>query len=125
MGSANNCSSCPTGIIYYIIGTVLYNGACTASCPANYFNISNVCETCGNCVSCTSVTICTQCLPGYFMFNSVCYSVCPPQGIPDTNNMICVPCDSSCLTCSGTTTNCSSCKGGTYLYTGINYNNNR
>ena len=52
------------------------------------------------------------------MFNGVCYSSCPPQGIADPATFTCTPCDSSCLTCSGTITSCTSCKGGTYLYTG-------
>lgn len=33
--------------------------------------------------------------------------------------MTCTQCDSSCFTCSGITTNCTSCKGGTYLYKSV------
>ena len=102
------------------------------------------CKPCdSNCKTCQgTATICTSCETSYFLHeaSSVCYQACPAPtwgdsntgkcettctkmneyGIPnefgdESDNRLCKPCDSSCLTCSETPTCCTSCAANLFL----------
>lgn len=63
---------------------------------------NNICNQCsGNCASCVGQDACYKCKDGYFL-------------VTDDNSEtgMCEVCDSACLTCSGTSTTCTSCANG-------------
>ena len=111
---SSSCLTCPsTGTMYYD------DGACESACPAGkYPDASNTCQACDvSCATCSAgvATSCTSCLPGGELDPSAgtCTTVCPlsmflvvESGQPDG----CVNCNSTCQTCLGSSTNCTSCK---------------
>ena len=104
-------------------------GKCLTSCPAGYYGdpITYQCTKCpANCLTCTSATSCSTCpiLPVTttttststtmttstfpYLYKNWCYGVCPDGYYPDSTNN-CQLCDSNCLTCGGSSTNCTTC----------------
>ena len=71
--SANNCTSCNTGLI-------LYNGLCYASCPSSVpYLINNECVSCdiANCKTCSNA-LCGSCQTGYLLIQYLqCIQNCP------------------------------------------------
>lgn len=50
------------------------------------------------------------------MFEGACYTNCPDGYTEESVSEICILCDSTCATCSGTlATECLSCKGALFL----------
>ncbi|SCV69482.1 BQ2448_2502 [Microbotryum intermedium] len=53
---------------------------------------------------------CSACIPGSYLFQGICYNPCPNGTAVSTDETSCVPCDSSCSTCFGSSANsCLSC----------------
>lgn len=86
---------------------------------------NGTCRPCdGKCLVCVGTTTnCTSCKSIYKLLNgNTCVDVCPNGTVETTqagvNNNVCLPCVAPCATCSGTTTNCTSCLVGPnpYLY---------
>jgi hypothetical protein len=70
-----------------------------AKCATGYYLKSNSCVKCeGNCASCLGKGACVKCSPGYYL-------------VKDTGSTtgICMQCDESCLTCTDTSKQCTSC----------------
>lgn len=73
------CSNCTnSSLCLNCAASYLYNGACTASCPAQTFANSGTCQAClPPCFNCTSNFTCLSCLPTLIYFHSYCVSACP------------------------------------------------
>lgn len=62
------------------------------------------------CKSCNSSTYCFDCLVNTDkIYNNLCYDTCPIFTYTALNGS-CQSCDSKCITCTGSSTNCTSCK---------------
>ena len=78
-------------------------------------------ESCKKCTD-TTKTGCTECSSGLYLLasNNSCIACNSGSYVPE--GQYCVPCDSSCKSCSvgNSPTNCTSCFNGRYLYEGNN-----
>ncbi|RDB30292.1 Proprotein convertase subtilisin/kexin type 5 [Hypsizygus marmoreus] len=121
-GTSNDCIVCGSG--RYSI-----NGACVAAnsdgiCDGSNFIADNNKKECDSCdAKCTSCKIpnfngastvnqaqCTGCLPGFVLSNGKCLESCPSGTfISPQDNLTCIPCDTACSTCAGTSTFCLTC----------------
>ncbi|KAF7323850.1 Growth factor receptor domain-containing protein [Mycena kentingensis (nom. inval.)] len=120
--TSNDCILCASG-------TFLLNNTCVSAdnngvCAGTALIANNnkgECDSCGaKCTSCkipnftTASTInqlqCTGCVTGFFLSNGTCVPQCPSGTFvsPD-DNFTCTLCDSSCTTCTGSSTFCLSC----------------
>ena len=103
---STNCDTCASN-------RTLQSGECL--CPTGYYDGSSVaCQLCvATCVNCTSSlsTSCTACNSLYLRsLTSTPSGSCQcNNGYYDSGALICQLCSSKCLTCTGTSTNCSSC----------------
>lgn len=66
------------------------------------------------CATCYNVYFCKTCSVGIY-YNKVCVTSCPSGTIYNSTSNECVSCTKSCLTCSVTTSNCTSCISGYYF----------
>ncbi|CAA7268508.1 unnamed protein product [Cyclocybe aegerita] len=121
-GSSNDCVVCAPNLF-------TLNGACV---PANSDGIcqgvdliadnnKRECDTCGaKCTKCripnfsVASTVdqkqCTECLPGFFLNNGACVETCPSgTTVSSQDDKTCIPCNSSCSSCAGTSTFCLTC----------------
>jgi hypothetical protein len=110
---------------------------CTQTCPSKTYGdpTTKVCQNCPqSCATCTSPSNCQTCegtavlafdnmcyyqcnSTDIYSYNNQCYSACPTGTYLTDNGIICSNCASMCLTCNGTSTNCTSCLG-MYNYQG-------
>lgn len=89
---------------------------CYDICPSRYYEQTTTmtCQTCAKyycykCNSSTAAASCTSC-NATLDFRTLVSGVCQPlPGYYDTGNSTAQPCNSNCLTCSGTSTLCTSC----------------
>ena len=131
-GASTTCLTCTyvntINIVY------LYQAKCVVTCPGGYWPNSTVsldhqCSLCHQyCTVCTGPTNieCSSCgnitSPSFIMlykdrYSTTCNPTCPNgQYIDSIINNLCVPCDPKCLLCLGSSTNCSKCALGYYLY---------
>lgn len=109
-GTPNTCTGC-TGTLY------LSGSQCISVCPdGKYENtVTNLCAPCdaGCLLTCDiNATNCVGgCKLGYSKINATsneCVNQCPSGRVNNTLTGVC-ECSSSCLTCSGTLSNCTSC----------------
>ena len=143
-----NCATCEVNSTFCLtctyVNTItivyLYENACIITCPSGYWMNSTVqtdhqCSTCHEyCTVCTGPTNieCSQCgnqtvngtLIQYYKDQSTttCNPTCPDgQYIDDLVPNRCVPCDSSCVRCNVSSTNCFQCSfTGYFLYEPLN-----
>ena len=84
--SANNCTSCNTGLI-------LYNGLCYASCPPSVpYLVNNECVSCdiANCKTCSNA-LCGSCQAGYLLIQYLqCIQNCPSGQTYNASILECV-----------------------------------
>ncbi|KAF8970460.1 insulin-like growth factor binding protein [Flammula alnicola] len=121
-GTSNDCIICAAG-------TFTNNGGCVSANSVGVCQGTNLiadnnkreCDSCG--ATCTQCEIpafsvastvdqkqCTACLPGFFLSNGTCVENCPSgTTISSQDNLTCIPCDSSCTTCAGSSTFCLTC----------------
>lgn len=107
-----NCTACS-------LPKSLYLSQCLSICPSGYYSNNNTCVSCmSNCAACTSSTLCSICsLPYVLSFSSAttsnCLAACPNGTIATIDSVnfsyICSACSNNCLTCSVTTSHCTSC----------------
>ena len=93
------CVQCGTGC-----STCSSSSVCTVCLPGFYLN-GEICEPCdNNCLTCeTSATHCLSCDTGTnfdILHNDACLENCPNKYFLDITGQNCLPCDSTCLTCS-------------------------
>lgn len=113
--SPDYCFSCISSF-KYTPGT----GECTSQCPNGYYWDGSICIRCKyNCGTCKNIQTCNSCLsyyPEQLLDEGVCVSQCP-TGISITKGNSCIPCDTTCTTCSDIgPSDCITCTGDRYLY---------
>lgn len=63
------------------------------NCGLNRFLSNSICLVCSsNCMTCTSATVCTNCIEGYLLINSKCYSPPPFPCLGYTSSLTCSGC---------------------------------
>jgi proprotein convertase subtilisin/kexin type 5 len=113
-GSANICTSCPTG--FYLSGNT-----CLSTCNAGTYadtmmlqcvTCNSACSTCFGAGTSSCSTCKTDTNTGFVYYLSLgttkCVTLCPTGQITGSNNL-CVACAPQCATCSLITTNCTKC----------------
>lgn len=112
-GALTTCLTCHTSAS----GNSLYLNAyrCLATCPnSTYPNGLNFqCSPCQSpCSSCNALSNCTECMGGFFLYGTYCYTTCPLGyvGIAIT----CEKCSAGCLSCQNSTFTCIDCQAGYY-----------
>lgn len=115
---ASQCSACSSG-------NFLSNSTCAAACLSLYGSqsSSSVCILCDlHCTACAELSDnCSACVTAGALetfldsSNAVykkCTANCPSTTFANAANHLCEGCDTNCLTCGGSATNCFSCKTG-------------
>ena len=107
---------------------VLSNHTCSFVCPSSYYTdglYGFTCDLCHEaCVYCTAVndsSACVSCNNNkgyYFSYNSTSHCVlgCNISEFLTGTQLTCTPCDLTCLTCSISSGNCTSCPTTLYFY---------
>ena len=101
-----SCSQCVPLAVFVDPATPV-NGC---ACIAGYYRSGNTCLKCApGCQNCTTGTQCTTCVANSnTRQNTTLNCACLP-GYYEVNQPVCPACSSECLTCVGTSTNCTSC----------------
>lgn len=124
--SNTECTSCPVG--YSLVGGAV--GFCVKGCPAGYAldPTGKKCYPCDpTCMSClypANSTSCVSCYLGTYLnvgndgTSGLCLTSCPNGKAPSVESQECLPCDTSCDTCSIPSSNisCTSCNVGYTLF---------
>ncbi|MGH0132203.1 UNVERIFIED_CONTAM: hypothetical protein FKN15_048930 [Acipenser sinensis] len=103
--NTSNCMSCAAGLY-------LQNGHCSPNCSVNYYpDVDGTCRRCpAHCHTCTDGKSCKACSYLYLLLNGVCKATCPKGYFEDLDQGKCIPCHSTCASCSGTQhDDCDSC----------------
>lgn len=114
------CSQCNNGTVCIGCsnGYILSSGTCQLTCPIGTFNAGDQCLQCADgCRSCNSAIDCKICNTGLFLFLGGCRSVCP-SGTFLFSSTLCIACNQSCATCSGSPNTCLSCNNALILNNG-------
>jgi proprotein convertase subtilisin/kexin type 5 len=119
------CTKCKTTSSYpYLNITSVTVQTCVSACVAGMYPRTSsdpaLCVVCVSpCATCTSQTACITCASGFFLDNVTCTPTCR-AGTTIANNATntCDPCDSICLTCSVSTSNCTACSAPNVYYNG-------
>lgn len=121
--TASDCLSCISGLFLQAAGP----STCESLCPDGFYSDSstNTCPNCNTaCKKCSgpSANECLSCNAGKYLLvqagTSQCVDSCPSTHYPDNDNN-CMPCDTTCATCSGSLpTNCKSCSLPRYYIDG-------
>jgi proprotein convertase subtilisin/kexin type 5 len=107
------------------VGYGLFNGTCHSPCPNRYYLSGVLCLPCSlSCLACNSSNVtCSLCVTSgankAYFFNQTCVKTCPSNYYPiggGANSTECIQCDSPCMNCNTTGTNCTSCPSGLYLF---------
>ncbi|KAJ7863805.1 TNFR/NGFR cysteine-rich region family protein [Mycena olivaceomarginata] len=125
-GTAAECVLCAEGTyLVNVNGTSQCvgadaNGVCAGTGGLIADNNKNECDSCG--AKCTSCKIpnfsgasrveelqCTGCVPGFFLSQGKCVESCPTGTFVAADKLTCTACDSSCTTCTGSSTFCLTC----------------
>lgn len=96
----------------------LYNYQCLAECPSGTYSSSNICLNCLEpCSNCLNQTYCLACSIGYLSQLSLgfCLSACEDGFYSYSENLSCIACSSTCLTCASGPAICASCSPGYFL----------
>ena len=131
---ANTCKMCEEPFF------LLMNETCTRECPRGHYGNTRL-RTCARCSpSCQTCStgkrndVCLTCHKGEVLFHTECLTTCPvnsfsmqasrdapvlcvercPDGFYHGQRQ-CVECDSTCMTCTGQSDNCTSCVTGDVL----------
>ena len=115
-----NCLACSSSACTQCDGSLFLSaGSCVATCPDSYYPQNQQCLLCQSpCQTCTSTYACLSCVTPYVLLNSECVISCPTTmtSLTLNNTLQCVACQAPCLSCSVTTTNCTYCQFGSFLY---------
>ncbi|XP_017774307.1 PREDICTED: furin-like protease 2 [Nicrophorus vespilloides] len=109
----NNCLSCSPGHV-----RVVDLDICMQQCPEGYFEdfTDKTCTPCQpNCAGCQDrPDRCTSCDHHLLLYHNKCLASCPPDTY-ETEDYTCLPCHTSCETCSGSNSSqCITCGAGRY-----------
>ncbi|EAR87584.2 hypothetical protein TTHERM_00070910 (macronuclear) [Tetrahymena thermophila SB210] len=122
-GSLSDCTGCSQGYFLTILNTTLISGTCGLSCASGFWTDTtyNQCKPCfSNCATCNppgTQNSCLTCNANFYLtVQSSCDAKCPDRFFPDTTNLVCKPCHSTCLQCTNSSNqNCTKCDTGRYL----------
>lgn len=126
INTANYCTACMAYFGYY-------NHVCYSPCPIGFYNNTNGtnCTPCSPyCYICVDpydlCTVCTTTSPYIaYLYNTTnatgqCVRTCPISYFPETFSgagpNLCLPCNATCLYCTGSPTPCTACQPGYYLF---------
>ncbi|XP_041074013.1 proprotein convertase subtilisin/kexin type 5-like [Polyodon spathula] len=101
----SNCMSCAVGLY-------LENGSCSPNCSVKYYpDVDRTCRHCSaHCDTCTDGKTCKACSYLYLLLDGMCKATCPKGYFEDLDQGKCIPCHSTCASCSGTQhDDCDSC----------------
>ncbi|TFK25768.1 hypothetical protein FA15DRAFT_686798 [Coprinopsis marcescibilis] len=128
----DQCLSCPIGQ-FNVGGRCVApdgNGVCPGTDGMVADNVRLVCDACpSRCSSCLIPSYngastlaqlqCSGCLPGSFLSNGRCVETCPAGTfVNPQDNLTCIPCSSTCATCSGSADFCLACPNGGFALNG-------
>ncbi|KXN91956.1 Extracellular matrix protein FRAS1 [Leucoagaricus sp. SymC.cos] len=127
--TSNNCALCAPGTFMFDGNCVGTNGdgVCEGTTGMVGNNLKGECDSCpSKCTSCkipgfsVASTIdqlqCTGCLSGFVLSQGKCVDSCPAGTfLSPQDNLNCIPCDSSCSTCSDSAPFCLTCSGSGQL----------
>ncbi|GAA5853684.1 hypothetical protein JCM9279_000275 [Rhodotorula babjevae] len=99
-GAGGNGTSVASGWVYD--NTKLVCDALPAKCAAG--GIDNF-----NSAASRSSLKCSRCLPGSYLVDGLCVEECPAGTLVSSDGLSCDACDSTCATCSLSTSHCTSC----------------
>lgn len=107
----STCSVCKAGFILSDSKTCIEP---VTSCPTGFYMSDNTCNPCkSNCLKCAGEDLCISCTSNMYLQGTACLTSCTNgYFISDPTSNLCTACDSSCLTCSQTSTTCLSCSSG-------------
>ncbi|KAF5349643.1 hypothetical protein D9756_008985 [Leucocoprinus leucothites] len=127
--TSNDCILCAPGSLLFNGNCVSTNGdgVCQGTTGLLANNNKGECDACPS--KCTSCKIpgfsvastfdqlqCSGCLPGFFLSQGKCVESCPAGTLPSPqDNLNCIPCDSSCGTCTDAADFCLTCSGSGQL----------
>lgn len=119
--SCKKCTDEPEKCTVCKEGFSLARGSCIPDCePGTYFDSELIrcgeCHhTCRTCVG-PSREECIHCAPGFYFQDWRCVPACGEgfyaEDMPGLPHKVCRRCDESCLSCEGSSRNCSRCKAG-------------
>ena len=123
--SAAGSSACSSCLLPLILQSFTGPSTCLSSCPSGYFQYTsnNTCLHCDiSCLTCqqTAMDQCLSCANNLYLQPAIgpalCLSTCPLRTYKYTINYTCLPCDSTCLTCIGSSASqCLTCDTGIVL----------
>jgi hypothetical protein len=136
--SASSCNGC----LSYYYEQIINNGVCVAACPPGIsvlkgkkcVSCDSTCATCtdtsqNDCISCSGSRYLHQgtcleiCPSGYYRSSgNLCISSCPNKNYITLDSKDCLPCNSSCQTCSNSI-DCTSCIQNLFLYNSTCFSN--
>lgn len=114
--SRQDCITCQSG--------AMYNGTCVNGCPPAHYEdgSQHACFSCGSgCESCEGAGSCSSCREGWDLSAGNCYPHSPDNCQPglyfEVDTMACIPCHSTCKTCTGHTASaCVECPQGRFYH---------
>ncbi|XP_058866401.1 proprotein convertase subtilisin/kexin type 5-like [Acipenser ruthenus] len=113
--SSSDCITCIKGMVKNKQGHCVTHWDCPLS---SYQDKSGACRLCHkSCHLCTGPTQheCLSCTESHYLLNNTCLVQCPDGYYKDEDGWRCVPCHSSCGTCSGQYECSRSCDTGYYF----------
>ncbi|XP_041082767.1 proprotein convertase subtilisin/kexin type 5-like isoform X1 [Polyodon spathula] len=117
--SSTDCITCIEGMVKNKQGHCVTHWDCPLS---SYQDKRGACRHCHkSCHLCTGPTHheCLSCTESHYLLNSTCLDQCPDGYYKDEDGWRCVPCHSSCGTCSGQYECSRSCDTGYYFSASI------
>jgi hypothetical protein len=110
----SKCKSCTDKCIECFSPYILQNNECREDCTKGYYPDGTKCSQCpDSCADCISPDKCTECKPGFFYQSGKCTQYCDGNTYQDCKTNQCLPCDSSCDKCFGSSNEeCMNCAEG-------------
>jgi hypothetical protein len=113
--NTDNCTSCKPGLFFVTFNSL----TCQTVCLPEYYSFQEdnklKCARCGsNCRYCIErADKCTECRPPEFLYPDNTCAQCDRDNWFQQSGLLCLPCDSTCLRCNGTSdTSCTKCIDG-------------
>ena len=112
--ATNKCQNCNLSCGKCTGGTA---SDCTKCADGYFLSTTGSCLQCSGCKTCAVTAIkCLTCNANTYLSGTLCKATCPTGFYGDSTNLVCLPCDSTCQSCTGNLANqCSGCVDGQYL----------
>lgn len=109
-------ATCPNG---FQADSSTHTCICNSSNYISYLGVCSPCSSaCKTCYGGSTADYCLTCANMYYMLvnTTQCKTTCPSGQYPEPSALQCASCDNACFTCSGSSSYCTGCKAGTYLF---------